>query len=78
MPGVDPERAAQLAAAGGDLEGADEIEPHKGVDPDDPSPGVLACGHDPDNDPCKILEALAGVGEFRRPGAPRLRDRVQR
>ena len=30
-----------------DLEG-----PNKGVDHDDPSPGVLACGHDPDNDPC--------------------------
>jgi poly(A) polymerase len=58
VPNVSEEKRAQLIAAGGligdeardaehDLEG-----PHKGVDRDDPSPGVLACGHDPDNDPC--------------------------
>lgn len=58
VPGVDEDTRARLIAAGGligdaardaelDLEG-----PHRGVDPDDPSPGVLACGHDPDNDPC--------------------------
>jgi len=49
VPNAAPEKvAAILAADDGDLEG-----PHKGVDPDDPSPGVLSCGHDPDNDPCK-------------------------
>ncbi|HUS30536.1 MAG TPA: HD domain-containing protein [Kofleriaceae bacterium] len=58
VPNVAPEKREALIAAGGligdearnaeeDLEG-----PHKGVDRDDPSPGVLACGHDPDNDPC--------------------------
>ncbi len=63
VPGVSPERAAQLAEAGG-LAGEDaalaearEAEGdfegvHRGVDPEDPSPGVLACGHDPENDPC--------------------------
>jgi poly(A) polymerase len=45
---------AEAAEAGGDLEG-----PHRGVEDDDhdgdperPRPGVLACGHDPANDPC--------------------------
>jgi hypothetical protein len=56
VPGVTPERAAVLIAAGGALEAPaapDDVEGvHRGVDPDDPSPGVLACGHDPDNDPC--------------------------
>jgi hypothetical protein len=56
VPGVSPERAAALIAAGGALEPPDpedDLEgPHRGVDPEDPSPGVLACGHDPDNDPC--------------------------
>jgi poly(A) polymerase len=63
VPNVSEEKRAQLIAAGGlvgdearaaedDLEG-----PHKGVDPDDPSPGVLACGHDPDNDPCMHRDA---------------------
>jgi poly(A) polymerase len=61
VPDLAPEKRDALIAAGGlvgdeaiaaqgDLEG-----PHKGVDPDDPSPGVLACGHDPDDpdhDPC--------------------------
>jgi poly(A) polymerase len=62
VPGVSPERAAELVAAGGlvgdaaaDAEaheaGGDLEGPHRGVDADDPSPGVLACGHDPDNDP---------------------------
>ena len=47
-----------LIAAGGDLEAPDDDEgPHKGVDPDDPSPGVLACGHDPENDPCVHRDA---------------------
>jgi poly(A) polymerase len=56
VPGASPERTAALIAAGGALELPDledDLEgPHKGVDPEDPSPGVLACGHDPDNDPC--------------------------
>jgi len=56
VPGVSPTRRDELIAAGGALDAArddDDLEgPHKGVDPDDPSPGVLACGHDPDNDPC--------------------------
>src|SRR5262249_52046929 len=54
VPGVSPERAAALIAAGGQLEAPspdDDLEgPYRGPDPDDPSPGVLACGHDPDND----------------------------
>lgn len=54
VPNVSPETRASLIAAGGDPDSnLDGLEgPHKGVDPDDPSPGVLACGHDPDNDPC--------------------------
>jgi poly(A) polymerase len=56
VPGVSPERAAALIAAGGALDVTDLDDdregPHRGVDPEDPSPGVLACGHDPDNDPC--------------------------
>jgi poly(A) polymerase len=57
VPNVAPEKREALIAAGGALEiPADDVEgPHKGVDHDDPSPGVLACGHDPDNDPCKLL-----------------------
>jgi poly(A) polymerase len=56
VPGVAPERAAALIAAGGDDRAPDDAEGlHKGVDPDDPSPGVLACGHDPDNDPCAVV-----------------------
>jgi len=30
---------------------------HKGVDHEDDSPGVLSCGHDPDNDPCVHRDA---------------------
>ncbi|MBA3820772.1 MAG: HD domain-containing protein [Deltaproteobacteria bacterium] len=68
VPGVAPERAAALIEAGGligeaaadadareavgDLEG-----PHRGADPDDPTPGVLSCGHDPENDPCVHRDA---------------------
>ena len=57
VPNVAPEKREALIAAGGALEiPADDVEgPHKGVDPDDPSPGVLACGHDPENDPCKLV-----------------------
>ena len=58
VPGVAPERRDALIAAGGDLDAPDDLEgPHKGVDPDDPSPGVLTCGHDPDNDPCVHRDA---------------------
>ncbi|MGE0867773.1 MAG: HDIG domain-containing metalloprotein [Kofleriaceae bacterium] len=54
VPNIAPERLAALIAAGGDLEADPEDAEgmHKGVDPDDPSPGVLACGHDPETDPC--------------------------
>ena len=53
VPNLDVGLRDALIAAGGDLEAPDDDEgPHKGVDPEDPSPGVLACGHDPDNDPC--------------------------
>ena len=53
VPNLDVELRSALIAAGGDLVAPDDDEgPHKGVDPEDPSPGVLACGHDPDNDPC--------------------------
>nr|HEX4315758.1 HD domain-containing protein [Kofleriaceae bacterium] len=56
VPDVPAERTAALIAAGGALDAPDDdVEgPHRGVDPDDPSPGVLACGHDPDNDPCVV------------------------
>src|ERR1044071_1029015 len=60
VPGVDPERTAALIAAGGDLEPPsddDDEGPHRGPDLDDPSPGVLACGHDPENDPCLHRDA---------------------
>jgi len=53
VPNLAPETRDALIAAGGDLNAPDDDEgPHKGVDPDDPSPGVLSCGHDPENDPC--------------------------
>lgn len=65
VPGVSPELRARLIETGGgapdDLEG-----PHKGIDPDDPSPGVLACGHDPDNDPCVHRDADPDDPELRR------------
>ncbi|HEY5949833.1 MAG TPA: HD domain-containing protein [Kofleriaceae bacterium] len=61
VPNVAPDKREQLIAAGGNIGEAaehDDLEgPHKGVDPDDPSPGVLACGHDPDNDPCVHRDA---------------------
>jgi len=68
VPGVAPEKLAALQQAGGlagdrdedalahedagDFEGI-----HKGVDPEDPAPGVLACGHDPEHDPCVHRDA---------------------
>jgi poly(A) polymerase len=56
IPDVSAERRAALIAAGGEVEpGDDDLEGmHKGVDRDDPAPGVLACGHDPENDPCVV------------------------
>jgi poly(A) polymerase len=63
VPNVAPEKREALIAAGGLLgdearNAEDDLEgPHKGVDHDDPSPGVLACGHDPDNDPCVHRDA---------------------
>jgi poly(A) polymerase len=58
VPNVAPEKLAAIIAAGGDVHAPDDDEgPHKGVDPDDPSPGVLACGHDPENDPCVHRDA---------------------
>jgi hypothetical protein len=77
VPGVSPEKTAELIAAGGlvgdDALAADAREaagdfegPHRGVDHDDPSPGVLACGHDPDNDPCIHRDADPDDPELRR------------
>ncbi len=61
VPNVPDGKRDALIAAGGNVGEAaehDDVEgPHKGVDPDDPSPGVLACGHDPDNDPCVHRDA---------------------
>ncbi len=63
VPGVSEEKRQELSATGGlvgDIarDAEDDLEgPHKGVDRDDPSPGVLACGHDPDNDPCVHRDA---------------------
>src|SRR5687768_338443 len=58
VPNMAPEKLDALIAAGGDLHAPDDDEGlHKGVDHDDPSPGVLACGHDPDNDPCVHRDA---------------------
>jgi poly(A) polymerase len=63
VPGVSEDKRAQLLAAGGlvgedALAAEDDAEgPYRGVDRDDPSPGVLACGHDPENDPCVHRDA---------------------
>ncbi len=58
IPNVAPEKLAAIIDSGGDLHGEDSVEgPNQGVDPDDPSPGVLSCGHDPDNDPCVHRDA---------------------
>jgi hypothetical protein len=65
-PNIAPEKLDALIAAGGDLHAADDDEgPNKGVDRDDPSPGVLACGHDPDNDPCVHRDADPDDPELR-------------
>jgi poly(A) polymerase len=70
VPGIAPDKTAALIAAGGAIGDAaedDDVEgPHKGVDSDDPSPGVLACGHDPDNDPCLHRDADPGDPDLHR------------
>jgi len=68
VPNASPEKLAALIAAGGNVDaGDDDLEgPHKGVDPHDPSPGVLACGHDPDNDPCVHRDADPDDPDVRR------------
>jgi hypothetical protein len=50
----DDEAAVAAREAAGDHDQPDPIEPddHDG-DPHRPRPGVLACGHDPANDPCR-------------------------
>jgi poly(A) polymerase len=70
VPNVSPEKKSQIIEAGGlvgDDTRSDDLEgPHKGIDRDDPSPGVLACGHDPDNDPCVHRDADPDDPEIRR------------
>jgi len=61
VPNVAPDRRDALIAAGGaigdDAANDDPEGPYKGPEPDDPAPGVLACGHDPENDPCMHRDA---------------------
>jgi poly(A) polymerase len=72
VPGAHPDKLAALIEAGGEIgdEAQRAIEdaegPYKGVDPDDLSPGVLACGHDPDNDPCLHRDADPDDPELQR------------
>lgn len=67
VPNIAPEKIAAIIEAGGDLNAPDDlVGPNKGVDPDDPSPGVLACGHDPENDPCVHRDADPDDPELRR------------
>jgi len=70
VPNVPPDKIDALIAAGGaigDDAAIDDAEgPYKGPDPDDPSPGVLACGHDPDNDPCIHRDADLDDPELQR------------
>jgi poly(A) polymerase len=66
VPGVAADLRAELIASGGDAE--DSLEgAHRGVESDDPSPGVLACGHDPDNDPCVHRDADPEDPDLQRP-----------
>jgi poly(A) polymerase len=55
VPNVDEELRAKIASGSLFVDGDEGL--HKGVEHDDPSPGVLACGHDPDNDPCVHRDA---------------------
>ncbi|HET9622085.1 MAG TPA: HD domain-containing protein [Kofleriaceae bacterium] len=70
VPGVAADKLEALIAAGGALAddpAIDDLEgPYKGPDPDDPSPGVLACGHDPENDPCLHRDADPDDPEIKR------------
>lgn len=69
MPNIAPDKREAIIAAGGDIDPAadDDLEgPHKGVDLDDRSPGVLACGHDPETDPCVHRDADPGDPDLRR------------
>jgi poly(A) polymerase len=71
VPNIAPDKLAAIIEAGGALEAPateedDLVGPHKGIDPDDPSPGVLACGHDPDNDPCVHRDADPDDPDLRR------------
>lgn len=68
VPNIPPEKLAALIEAGGNTPDVpDDLEgPNKGVDANDPSPGVLACGHDPDNDPCVHRDADPDDPELRR------------
>jgi poly(A) polymerase len=70
VPNASPDKLDALIAAGGNIGDAtfdDDLEgPHKGVDRDDDSPGVLACGHDPDNDPCVHRDADPDDPDLRR------------
>ena len=70
VPNVAPDKKAAIIDAGGrvgDDALVDDLEgPHKGIDPGDPSPGVLACGHDPDNDPCVHRDADPDDPDLRR------------
>ena len=64
VPNANEETRAKIAAGALFVEGDEGL--HKGVDPDDDSPGVLACGHDPDNDPCVHRDADPDDPELRR------------
>jgi len=77
VPNAKPEKTAELIAAGGLVgeaaaeaaarEAVGDFEgPHRGVERDDPSPGVLACGHDPENDPCVHRDADPDDPDLRR------------
>ncbi|HLL23111.1 MAG TPA: hypothetical protein VK427_13315, partial [Kofleriaceae bacterium] len=68
VPNVAPEKLAAIIEAGGNVgDVEDDLEgPHRGADPDDPTPGVLSCGHDPDNDPCVHRDADPDDPELRR------------
>jgi poly(A) polymerase len=55
VPNVAPDKRAALIETGGNT--VDGDGPHKGVEAGDDSPGVLACGHDPENDPCVHRDA---------------------
>ena len=70
VPNVAPDKLATLIAAGGaigDDAASDDVEgPYKGPEPGDPAPGVLACGHDPENDPCLHRDADPGDPDLHR------------